>query len=82
MECGCGEDEGSSAVRTRKSLGKVVDGAVASGIDSSIFSLTGGGRWRRTFGEIMDCEELNTTMESAGDRSLRRLSGEVVAPAE
>ena len=30
----------------------------------------------------MDCEELNTTMESAGDRSFRRRSGEVVAPAE
>ena len=30
----------------------------------------------------MDWEELNTTMESAGHRSLRRLSGEVVAPAE
>ena len=33
-------DCNSSAVRTRKSLGKVVDGAVASGIVSSIFSLT------------------------------------------
>ena len=30
----------------------------------------------------MDSEELKTTMESEGDRSCLRLSGEVVAPAE